>query len=206
MQFSPLIEELIQALRCLPGVGPKSAQRMALQLLERNRAGGARLSDVLARAMEQVGHCSSCRTLTEEDLCRICSSGRRNPAVLCVVETPADMLALEQSGVYDGRYFVLLGHLSPLEGIGPDDLGFAELLQRLKDEPVDEVILATNPTLEGETTAQYLVELLSSLPVKVTHLAHGIPLGGELEYLDGGTLSRAFSGRQGFTHSRETDG
>lgn len=206
MQFSPLIEELIQALRCLPGVGPKSAQRMALQLLERDRAGGTRLSGVLASAMEKVGHCSSCRTLTEEDLCRICSSGRRNPSVLCVVETPADMLALEQSGVYDGRYFVLLGHLSPLEGIGPDDLGFAELLQRLKDEPVDEVILATNPTLEGETTAQYLVELLSSLPVKVTHLAHGIPLGGELEYLDGGTLSRAFSGRLGFTNSRETDG
>ncbi|SFX05250.1 recombination mediator RecR [Marinospirillum alkaliphilum] len=206
MQFSPLIEELIQALRCLPGVGPKSAQRMALHLLERDRQGGQRLSSVLARAMEQVGHCKNCRTLTEEDLCRICSSGRRNQNVLCVVETPADMLALEQSGVYDGRYFVLLGHLSPLEGIGPEDLGFDELLQRLKDEPVDEVILATNPTLEGETTAQYLVELLAGLPLKVTHLAHGIPLGGELEFIDGGTLSRAFAGRLGFATRKDSDG
>ncbi|NLW05559.1 MAG: recombination protein RecR [Pseudomonadaceae bacterium] len=206
MQFSPLIEELIQALRCLPGVGPKNAQRMALHLLERNRAGGNRLASVLQRSMEQVGHCSSCRTLTEQEICRICSSGRRNNTVLCVVETPADMLALEQSGVYDGRYFVLLGHLSPLAGIGPDDLGFNELVEKLQNEPVEEVILATNPTLEGETTAQYLVELLSSLPLKITHLAQGIPLGGELEYLDGGTLSRAFSGRQGFASVKETNG
>lgn len=206
MQFSPLIEELIQALRCLPSVGPKSAQRMALQLLERDRAGGNRLAKVLQRSMQEVGHCNSCRTLTEEDICGICSSGRRNNQVLCVVETPADMLALEQSGVYDGRYFVLLGHLSPLAGIGPEDLGFDELIQKLTKEPVEEVILATNPTLEGETTAQYLVELLSSLPLKVTHLAQGIPLGGELEYLDGGTLSRAFSGRLGFASAKETNG
>ena len=206
MQFSPLIEELIQALRCLPSVGPKSAQRMALQLLERDRAGGNRLAKVLQRSMQEVGHCNSCRTLTEEDICGICSSGRRNNQVLCVVETPADMLALEQSGVYDGRYFVLLGHLSPLAGIGPEDLGVDELIQKLTKEPVEEVILATNPTLEGETTAQYLVELLSSLPLKVTHLAQGIPLGGELEYLDGGTLSRAFSGRLGFASAKETNG
>lgn len=206
MQFSPLIEELIQALRCLPSVGPKSAQRMALQLLERDRAGGKRLAEVLQRSMEEVGHCTSCRTLTEEKLCKICTSGRRNDKVLCVVETPADMLALEQSGVYDGRYFVLLGHLSPLAGIGPDDLGFDELVEKLRSQPVEEVILATNPTLEGETTAQYLLELLSSLPIKVTHLAQGIPLGGELEYLDGGTLSRAFSGRQGFASVKETNG
>lgn len=198
MQFSPLIEEMIEALRCLPGVGPKSAQRMALHLLERDRQGGEQLSTILGRAMQEVGHCQSCRTLTEETLCRICASGKRRSSVLCVVETPADMLALEQTGAYDGRYFVLLGHLSPLEGIGPDDLGFDELLQKLKDEPVEEVILATNPTLEGETTAQYLVELLAPLQVKVTHLAQGIPLGGELEYLDGGTLSRAFAGRLGF--------
>ncbi len=198
MQFSPLIEELIHALRCLPGVGPKSAQRMALQLLERDRAGGQKLAQVLEQAMQEVGHCQACRTLTEETLCRICASGRRDSSVLCVVETPADMLALEQTGAYDGRYFVLLGHLSPMEGIGPDDLGFDELLKKLQQEPVEEVILATNPTLEGETTAQYLAELLSDLPVKVTHLAQGVPLGGELEYLDGGTLSRAFSGRLGF--------
>ncbi|HKM14388.1 MAG TPA: recombination mediator RecR [Marinospirillum sp.] len=206
MQFSPLIEALIQALRCLPSVGPKSAQRMALQLLERDRAGATHLASILQQSMAEVGHCASCRTLTEEMLCRICSSGRRNPKVLCVVETPADMLALEQSGVYDGRYFVLLGHLSPLAGIGPDDLGFDQLLEKLRTEPVEEVILATNPTLEGETTAQYLVELLSSLPLKVTHLARGIPLGGELEYLDGGTLSRAFSGRLGFASVKETNG
>ncbi len=206
MQFSPLIEELIQALRCLPGVGPKSAQRMALQLLERDRSGGVRLASVLQESMARVGHCASCRTLTEEELCRICRSGRRNTKVLCVVETPADMLALEQSGVYDGRYFVLLGHLSPLAGIGPDDLGFEQLVEKLGNEPVEEVILATNPTLEGETTAQYLVELLSSLPLKVTHLARGIPLGGELEYLDGGTLSRAFAGRLGFASAKETNG
>ena len=198
MQFSPLIEELIHALRCLPGVGPKSAQRMALQLLERDRAGGQKLAQVLEQAMQEVGHCQACRTLTEETLCRICASGRRDSSVLCVVETPADMLALEQTGAYDGRYFVLLGHLSPMEGIGPDDLGFDELLKKLQQEPVEEVSLATNPTLEGETTAQYLAELLSDLPVKVTHLAQGVPLGGELEYLDGGTLSRAFSGRLGF--------
>ncbi|SFB81624.1 DNA replication and repair protein RecR [Marinospirillum celere] len=198
MQFSPLIEEMIQALRCLPGVGPKSAQRMAMYLLERDRKGGETLANTLSRAMAEVGHCESCRTLTEEKLCRVCASGKRNHSVVCVVETPADMLALEQTGAYDGRYFVLLGHLSPLEGIGPDDLGFDELLQKLKDEPVEEVILATNPTLEGETTAQYLVELLAPLDVKVTHLAQGIPLGGELEYLDGGTLSRAFAGRRGF--------
>lgn len=196
MQLSPLIDELVQALRCLPGVGSKSAQRMALHLLERNREGGQRLARVLEQAMQQVGHCSACRTLTEESLCRICSSTRRNPSVLCVVETPADMQALEQAGIYDGRYFVLLGHLSPLEGIGPEDLGLSLLVQKLKEEPVEEVILATNPTLEGETTAQYLVQLLAPLGVRVTHLAQGVPLGGELEYLDGGTLSRAFAGRQ----------
>lgn len=206
MQFSPLIEELIQALRCLPGVGPKNAQRMALHLLERNRMGGDRLARVLQQSMQAVGHCSICRTLTEEKTCHICRSGRRNTKVLCVVETPADMLALEQSGVYDGRYFVLLGHLSPLAGIGPDDLGFDELVEKLRNEPVEEVILATNPTLEGETTAQYLVGLLASLPLKITHLAQGIPLGGELESLDGGTLSRAFSGRLGFASAKETNG
>ncbi|WP_114416297.1 recombination mediator RecR [Marinospirillum perlucidum] len=203
MQFSPLIEEMIEALRCLPGVGPKSAQRMALHLLERDRSGGERLAEVLGRSMQEVGHCRSCRTLTEEELCAICASGKRKSSVLCVVETPADMLALEQTGAYDGQYFVLLGHLSPLEGIGPEDLGFDELLSKLDAEPVEEIILATNPTLEGETTAQYLAELLSSRAVKVTHLAQGIPLGGELEYLDGGTLSRAFAGRLGFNRENQ---
>lgn len=209
MQFSPLIDELIQALRCLPGVGPKSAQRIALQLLERNRAGGTNLANVLHQAMQEIGHCTSCRTLTEAEICTICLAPGRASNILCIVETPADMLALEQSGIYNGQYFVLLGHLSPLAGIGPDDLGFAELIHKItsaqdNDQPIEEVILATNPTLEGETTAQYLVELLSALPVKITHLAQGIPLGGELEYLDGGTLSRAFTGRQGITKAKET--
>ncbi len=197
MHLSPLIDELIEALRCLPGVGPKSAQRMALHLLERDRSGGERLAQKLTAAMQAVGHCESCRTLTEETQCRVCRSGRRNDKLLCVVENPADMLALEQTGIYDGQYFVLLGHLSPLEGIGPEELGLQALLERLQNSPVEEVILATNPTLEGETTAQYLVELLAPLGLKITHLAQGVPLGGELEYLDGGTLSRAFAGRQG---------
>ena len=151
MQFSPLIEELIQALRCLPGVGPKSAQRMALQLLERDRSGGVRLASVLQESMARVGHCTSCRTLTEEELCRICRSGRRNTKVLCVVETPADMLALEQSGVYDGRYFVLLGHLSPLAGIGPDDLGFEQLVEKLGNEPVEEINIKLPVSDKGDT-------------------------------------------------------
>ncbi|WP_416885872.1 recombination mediator RecR [Marinospirillum sp.] len=203
MHLSPLIDELIQALRCLPGVGPKSAQRMALHLLERTPDAAERLSRVLGRAVAEVGHCSACRTLTEEPVCRICRSQQRDPSLLCIVETPADMLALEQSGIYSGQYFVLLGHLSPLEGLGPESLGLDQLQARLDQEPIQEVILATNPTLEGETTAQYLAELLASREVKVTRLAHGLPVGGELEYLDGGTLSRALAGRSGFSIHQE---
>ena len=198
MQFSPLIEQLMEALRCLPGVGPRSAQRMALHLLERDREGGRRLAQVLQEALDQVGHCRRCRTLTEEPECRICRSSKRNEHMLCVVETPADMLALEQTGIYDGHYFVLLGHLSPIEGIGPEDLGLDDLLSRVQDGMIEEVILATNPTAEGETTAHYVHELLRPLDVRVTRLAHGVPLGGELEYVDGGTLSRALVGRGQF--------
>lgn len=198
MQFSPLIEQFMEALRCLPGVGPRSAQRMALHLLERDREGGRRLAQILQEALDQVGHCRRCRTLTEEPECRICRSSKRNEHMLCVVETPADMLALEQTGIYDGHYFVLLGHLSPIEGIGPEDLGLDDLLSRVQDGAIEEVILATNPTAEGETTAHYVHELLRPLGVRVTRLAHGVPLGGELEYVDGGTLSRALVGRGQF--------
>ncbi|WP_028305131.1 recombination mediator RecR [Oceanospirillum maris] len=195
MSFSPLVEELITALRCLPGVGPKSAQRMALHLLEREREGGFRLAETLERSLEHVGQCRECRTLTEEPICRLCRSERRDARLLCVVETPADQIAMEQAGGFNGRYFVLTGHLSPIDGIGPEALGLDQLQQKVSRDQVQEVILATNPTVEGEATAHYISEMLQHLPVTVTRLAHGIPVGGELEYIDGGTLSRAMAGR-----------
>lgn len=194
--FSPLIDELIDALRCLPGVGPKSAQRMALQLLERNRDGAVRLSSALSQAAEYVRRCRMCRTLTEADLCEICSNGRRDIHQLCVVETPADMFAIEHSGSYRGRYFVLLGHLSPIDGIGPDAIGVDHLMSRLAEEEINELILATNLTVEGETTAHYISERARMLNVAVSRIAHGVPMGGELEYVDGGTLSHAFTSRK----------
>lgn len=195
MAFSPLVEQLISALRCLPGVGPKSAQRMALHLLERDRPGGARLADILERALTQVGQCAQCRTLTEEEICALCRSDRRTDDQLCVVETPADQIAMEQAGGFYGRYFILTGHLSPIDGIGPEALGLDLLRQRLESGHVKELILATNPTVEGEATAHYIAEMVRDLPVSVSRLAHGIPVGGELEYIDGGTLSRALAGR-----------
>ncbi len=195
MAFSPLVEELITALRCLPGVGPKSAQRMALHLLEREREGGFRLAETLERSLEHVGQCQECRTLTEEPVCGLCRSERRDATLLCVVETPADQIAMEQAGGFSGRYFVLTGHLSPIDGIGPDALGLDQLEAKVRRDQVQEVILATNPTVEGEATAHYISEMLQHLPVTVTRLAHGIPVGGELEYIDGGTLSRAMAGR-----------
>ncbi len=196
MQFSPLIVDLIDALRGLPGVGPKSAQRMAMHLLERNRPGAQRLARALQAAVDGVGHCRLCRTLTEFDTCAVCSSPRRDPAKLCVVETPADAIAIEQTGGFQGRYFVLLGRLSPLEGVGPDDLGLDLLVRRVKEEGVEELILATNPTVEGDATAFFISEQLRGLPVVVSRIAHGVPLGGELEYVDAGTLAHAFSGRK----------
>jgi len=196
VRFSPLINKLIEDLRCLPGIGPKSAQRMAFQLLERNRDAAIRLANTLLEASEKIGYCQSCRTLTEESLCHICSSGKRDPRKLCVVETPADVNALEQATEYDGLYFVLLGHLSPLDGIGPKQIGLDILEQRIKDNKIDELILATNPTVEGDATAHYISELAKSSGLRTTRLAHGIPVGGELEYIDGGTLSHAFSGRR----------
>jgi len=194
--FSPLIDELMSALRCLPGVGPKSAQRMALHLLERNREGASRLSLALEQAVQGVGQCDRCHTLTEQTLCGICSNQRRDESLLCVVETPADILAIEQAGTYQGKYFVLHGHLSPIDGIGPQDIGVDALLQLLQNESIHEVILATNPTVEGEATAYYISERAKPLNVSVTRIAHGVPLGGELEFIDGGTLAHAFSSRR----------
>jgi len=199
MSFSPLVEQLLDSLRVLPGVGPKTAQRMALHLLERDREGGRRLSEALLRAIDEVGYCERCRTLTEETLCGVCQDARRDSSLLCVVESPADMLAIEQAGGYRGHYFVLHGHLSPLDGIGPDDIGLDQLEARLANQGVGEIILATNPTIEGEATAHYIAEHLVGQEIKVSRLAYGVPMGGELEYVDGGTLSRAFQGRQPFS-------
>ncbi len=196
MTFSPLIDQLVEALRCLPGVGPKSAQRMAFHLLERDREGGLKLSGQLDVAMRGVGRCSSCRTLTEQPRCAICDNVKRNRTTICVVETPADVFAFEQSGIYRGLYFVLMGHLSPIDGIGPAEIGVSDLLRRLQDEEIQEVILATNPTVEGEATAFYIAEQTKSLGINVSRIAHGVPLGGELEYVDAGTLAHALNGRR----------
>ena len=194
--FSPLIDELMSSLRCLPSVGPKSAQRMALHLLERDRPGAERLAQALLKAVLHVGRCERCRTLTEQKVCGLCSNTRRDGTLLCVVETPADVLAIEQSGTYQGKYFVLLGHLSPIDGIGPEDIGVTQLINLLQQEPISEVILATNPTVEGEATAFYISERAKHLQVTVSRIAHGVPLGGELEFIDGGTLSHAFASRR----------
>jgi recombination protein RecR len=196
MRFGPTIDALIEALQCLPGVGPKSAQRMTLHLLERDREGGEVLARSLALALQRVGRCRFCRNHCEEDLCPVCASPRRDRSMLCVVETPADVLAVEQAGGYQGLYFVLLGRLSPIDGIGPAELGLDLLLERVRGESVREVIIATNPTVEGEATAYYITEQLRPGGVSVTRIAHGVPLGGELEYVDGGTLQHAFLGRK----------
>ncbi len=196
MAFSPLIDQLVEALRCLPGVGPKSAQRMAFYLLERNREGGIKLAENLEKAMEGVGRCESCRTLTEQAYCSICSDLKRDHSIVCIVETPTDVLAFEQSGSYRGLYFVLMGHLSPIDGIGPAEIGVTDLVMRLQEGTVEEVILATNPTVEGEATAYYISEQVRALGLTISKIAHGVPLGGELEYVDVGTLAHAISGRQ----------
>ncbi len=199
MKFSPLVQELIESLKCLPGVGGKTAQRMAFHLLERNRVGGSKLAEQLAKAMENVGHCRQCRNFTEEELCQICQSPRRqDSSLLCVVETPADVIAIEQTGDFQGRYFVLMGHLSPIDGIGPADLGLDLLDQQLQSGDIEEVILATNPTVEGEATAHYIAEMSAKYQVKLSRIAHGVPVGGELEYVDGNTLSHALTGRKNY--------
>jgi len=194
--MSPLLQQLIDALKCLPGVGPKSAQRMAFYLLERDRDGAKNLSAALTEAVEKIGHCSMCRTLSETALCEICDSSSRDSATLCVIETPADIFAIEHTAEFRGKYFVLMGHLSPLDGIGPAELGLDLLQARLANKEINELILATNPTVEGEATAHYISNMAAKHQILTTRIAHGVPLGGELEYIDAGTLAHAFSGRQ----------
>lgn len=192
----PLIDQLIDALRCLPGVGQKSGQRMAYHLLERDRDGAKRLAEKLLAAAEQIGHCQSCRTLSEQTICQLCQDQRRDDGQLCVVEAPVDVQAIEQSSGFRGRYFVLMGHLSPLDGIGPDEIGLDVLSVRLNDGLISEVIVATNPTVEGEATAHYIAELARKANVRASRIAYGVPFGGELEYVDAGTLSHALAGRR----------
>lgn len=192
---SPLLLELIESLRCLPGVGAKSAQRMALHLLERDRDGARRLAARLVEASDRIGHCRRCRTLSEEETCPLCRSSGRDPSLLCVVETPVDQLAVEQATGYRGLYFVLLGRLSPLDGLGPAELGLDLLGTRLREGEVRELIVATNPTVEGEATAHFVAQLARQAGVKVTRIAHGVPIGGELEFVDRGTLAHAFGSR-----------
>jgi recombination protein RecR len=194
--YSPLLNQLIEALQCLPGVGVKSAQRMAFYLLDKDREGGERLATVLDRSMRGIRHCERCRMLTEEAVCRFCVSDRRDTRQLCVLETPADLLAIEQSGAYRGRYFVLMGHLSPIDGIGPSELGLELLEQRLASERFEEVVLATSVTVEGDATAHLVASLAHKHGVRASRIAYGVPVGGELEYIDGGTLARALSGRR----------
>lgn len=196
MEFTPLLQGLIGGLRCLPGVGPKSAQRMAFHLLERDREGGMGLAEALQAAMEGVRRCEQCRMFSEQALCEFCRSEKRDSTRVCVVESPADVIAVEQGTEYRGRYFVLMGHLSPIDGIGPEELGLEQLRRRLAEPGMEEVIIATNSTVEGEATAHYITGLARAEGVSVSRIAHGVPVGGELEYVDGGTLAHAFSGRR----------
>lgn len=196
MSYSPLLIRLIDALCCMPGIGRKSAQRIAFHLLERDRAGATALAAALADATVGIGHCKQCRMFSEDDLCNICSSAGRDETLLCAVESPADVMAVEDATGYRGHYFVLMGHLSPLDGIGPDELGLSLLEDRLREGSIQELIIATNPTVEGDATAHYLAEMASRRSVQASRIAHGVPLGGELEYVDGGTLSHAFFGRR----------
>lgn len=196
LNYSPLIDRLIEALRCLPGVGPKSAQRIAFHLLERNRAGARRLAAALKEAVETVRNCERCRNFSDAPLCRVCASAKRDASLLCVVESPTDIGLIEQAGGYNGRYFVLMGRLSPLDGIGPADLGMEKLTVLLNTGEITEVILATSTTVEGQATAHYLTELIQGRGIRVSRLAQGIPLGGELEFVDSGTLAHAISSRR----------
>lgn len=194
--MSKLLTDLIEALRCLPGVGGKSAQRMAFHLLERERERGLRLASVLEQAMQRIGNCTRCRNFSEEPVCSICASSSRDKQLLCVVESPTELAAIEQATGYRGQYFVLLGRLSPLDGLGPEELGLDLLTERLAEGEIEEMVIATNPTVEGEATAHYLAQLARAAKVKPTRLAHGVPLGGELEFVDRSTLAHAFGSRQ----------
>ena len=194
--YGKTIDQLIDALRILPGVGVKSAQRMELQLLEKDRAAALTLADAIKQAATKVGNCAQCRTLTEYELCDICNNPSRSNTQLCVVENPADLFAIEQAGGYRGKYFVLLGHLSPIDGVGPEQLGIDKLIERLQTDSVKELILATNLTVEGEATAHFIADKAKSLGVQVSRIAYGVPMGGELEYVDGGTLNMALQSRK----------
>jgi recombination protein RecR len=196
MFYTQLIDQLINNLRCLPGIGPRSAQRMAFYLLQQGRNDGLQLAKSLEQTLTQVGHCKRCRTFSEHDICNICSNLRRDNSILCVVETPADIIAIEQTNSYHGLYFVLMGHLSPIDGIGPNEIGINELNDLfLQENTIKETIIATNPTVEGEATAHYIANLIRAKNIKCSRIAHGIPLGGELEYTDTNTLARALIGR-----------
>lgn len=197
--FSPFIEQLIESLRCLPGIGQKSAQRIAFYLLERNRQGGLKLAEHLLQAMQNIKNCTQCRNFSDTSICHLCANPKRDAHLLCIVETPLDVIAIEQTNHYYGHYFVLQGHLSPIDGIGPNEIGLPELVQRVKSQSPHEIILATNPTVEGEVTAHHIIKLLKSLtaPVELlfSRIAHGVHMGVELEYADGKTLAYAISHR-----------
>ena len=199
MLYPPSLNRLIEALRCLPGVGPKSAQRMAFHLLERDRDGAREIAASVSAAIEVLGHCRRCRMFAEGELCPVCATPGRDGTLLCVVESPADVVAIEQSASFRGRYFVLMGHLSPLDGVGPSEIGIEAFERLLGEAEVREVILATNPTVEGEATAHFLAEVVARFGLKASRIAHGVPVGGELEYVDGGTLAHALAGRQTLT-------
>ena len=201
--YSPLLRQLIEALRCLPGVGQKSAQRMAFHLLQRNREGAAALAERLSDAIREIGGCERCRMLTEDPVCAICRSDRRDSRLLCVVEMPADVVAIEQAGIYSGRYFVLMGHLSPIDGIGPSELGLDQLDRLLASGDVKELVLATSVTVEGDATAHLLAQVARRRGVRASRIAYGVPVGGELEFIDSGTLTRAFTGRLALEWSEE---
>lgn len=195
-KVSPLVDSLIESIQCLPGVGPKSAQRMVLHLLEREREGGKLLSEALSLALELVGQCQQCRIFSEDELCSICKNEKRDKQVICVVESVSDVFAIEQSNQFRGKYFILHGHLSPIDDIGPEQLGLNQLFLMVRSEEISEMILATNSTLEGEATAHFIYDSLKDIEsLSLTKLAQGVPLGGELEYVDRGTIMHAFSGR-----------
>lgn len=195
MSYSPLIGQLISSLKRLPGVGQKSAQRMAFYLLQHDKQGAIQIAQSLTAAIEHVGECSKCRVLTESEICEVCNNSKRKQQLICIVESPSDVQAFEQATSYDGRYFVLMGHLSPLDGIGPHEIGLDVLATQLDSGEVTEVILATNPTVEGEATAHYISEMTKKRNIKTTRIAHGVPIGGELEFVNGSTLSHALNGR-----------
>ena len=195
MSESPLLLELIDALRCMPGIGKKSAQRITYHLLQRNRDGARKLSRTLLEAMDKIGHCERCRTFSEERICTLCQSHKRDRTLLCIVESPADVYIVEEAG-FRGLYFVLMGHLSPLDGIGPDDLGLNKLEHLLEEGEIEEVIIATSTTVEGEATAHFISEVVHNKNLRVSRIAHGVPMGGELEYVDSSTMSHAIAGRR----------